>query len=72
MANALKCGMLRESHGIIVEVPSAVIDDPTGDELDAVLCLIQAAWSWQARERRYGAPEDLDKLEGWIADPSVC
>jgi hypothetical protein len=47
----------------------ALVDDASGDALDAVLCLIQAAWA-QARhaqgEARYGLPVDLDPLEGWI------
>ena len=44
-------------------------DDPSGDCLDAVLCLVQAAWA-QARHAggapRYGLPEGVDPLEGWI------
>ena len=37
---------------------------PAGDSLDAVLCLMQAAW---ASERPgYGLPADIDPLEGWI------
>lgn len=46
----------------------ALINDPQGDTLDAVLCLIQAAWA-EAQHRqgdaRYGLPE-FDPLEGWI------
>lgn len=44
-------------------------DDASGDCLDAVLCLVQAAWA-QARHAegapRYGLPEEMDPLEGWI------
>ena len=46
-----------------------LVDDASGDSLDAVLCLVQAAWA-QRRQRegapRYGLPADLDPLEGWI------
>lgn len=38
--------------------------DGSGDKLDAVLCLMQAAWASQ--QARYGMPEDMDALEGWI------
>lgn len=38
--------------------------DATGDKLDAVLCLVQAAWASQ--QPRLGLPEQLDTLEGWI------
>ncbi|MHB8948804.1 MAG: DUF429 domain-containing protein [Rhodoferax sp.] len=47
----------------------ALVDDARGDALDAVLCLVQAAWA-QARQAqgdaRYGLPLDVDPLEGWI------
>ena len=47
----------------------ALVDDASGDALDAVLCLMQAAWA-QARHDEgaplYGLPIDLDPLEGWI------
>jgi hypothetical protein len=42
----------------------ALVDDGSADRLDAVLCLMQAAW---ASERPgYGLPDDVDPLEGWI------
>jgi len=44
----------------------ACIADPAGDLLDAVLCLVQAAWGWQRREQRYGLPGTVDPVEGWI------
>jgi hypothetical protein len=47
-----------------------LLDDATGDRLDALLCAVQAAWACTQRETGYGAPYDLDALEGWIADPN--
>ncbi|WP_298933825.1 DUF429 domain-containing protein [uncultured Ramlibacter sp.] len=44
----------------------AVVADASGDSLDAVLCLVQAAWAQQQGAPRYGLPEQLDPLEGWI------
>jgi hypothetical protein len=47
----------------------ALVDDPSGDSLDAVLCLLQAAWAWQRRDdpaRPFGLPAGVDPLEGWI------
>ena len=44
-------------------------DDPSGDALDAVLCLLQAAWAQTKHETGhpcYGLPQDVDPLEGWI------
>ena len=46
----------------------ALVDDASGDRLDAVLCVLQAAWAWTqhlAGRPRYGLPES-DPLEGWI------
>ena len=44
----------------------ALADDASGDSLDAVLCLMQAAWALQQGAPRYGMPTDMDPLEGWI------
>ncbi|MFC5521191.1 DUF429 domain-containing protein [Polaromonas jejuensis] len=44
----------------------ALIDDASGDSLDAVLCLLQAAWAQQQGAPRYGLPLEMDPLEGWI------
>lgn len=44
----------------------ALVHDASGDSLDAVLCLVQAAWAAQHGSPRYGLPDGLDALEGWI------
>jgi hypothetical protein len=47
----------------------ALVDDASGDALDAVLCLLQAAWGQQRYELGdplYGLPAGMDPLEGWI------
>jgi len=43
-----------------------LIADGSGDRLDAVLCLMQAAWGAQHGGPGYGLPTDIDPLEGWI------
>ncbi len=48
-----------------------IIDDATGDQMDALLCAIQAAWAWTQRDNGFGIPEDVDTLEGWITDPGL-
>lgn len=52
---------LRLSHAQRDEL----VDDGSGDRLDAVLCLVQAAWA--SRQPRYGLPAEVDPIEGWIA-----
>jgi hypothetical protein len=44
----------------------ALVADASGDSLDAVLCLVQAAWAARHGPPRYGLPDHLDPLEGWI------
>jgi hypothetical protein len=47
----------------------ALVEDASGDSLDATLCLMQAAWAQQQHEAGaplYGLPSDMDSLEGWI------
>jgi hypothetical protein len=47
----------------------ALVEDASGDTLDAVLCMTQAAWAAQRHAQGdacYGLPPDLDPLEGWI------
>jgi hypothetical protein len=57
--------------GVRLRVPAAVgkaaIADASGDTLDALACVAQAAWSAMRRGERYGLPSSTDALEGWIA-----
>jgi hypothetical protein len=41
-----------------------LVDDASGDKLDAVLCLMLAAWADQRAD--FGQPAGMDALEGWI------
>jgi hypothetical protein len=43
-----------------------LVEDASGDMLDAVLCALQSAWACQRREQNFGLPPDIDPLEGWI------
>jgi hypothetical protein len=71
LINALELGQTR--WGIRLKLSHAQRDalaqDASGDALDAVLCLVQAAWGQRAQAQgdvRYGLPADTDPLEGWI------
>lgn len=47
----------------------ALIEDATGDALDAVLCLMQVAWGQMQHLQgapQFGLPLEMDPLEGWI------
>jgi hypothetical protein len=41
-----------------------LVDDASGDRLDAVLCLVQAAWA--SARPSCGLPARIDPVEGWI------
>jgi Protein of unknown function (DUF429) len=41
-----------------------VVADVSGDRLDAVLCMVQAAWA--STRPNFGLPAQIDPLEGWI------
>ena len=48
-----------------------LVDDASGDSLDAVICMMQTAWAQQRFEQGdplYGLPHDMDRLEGWIVN----
>lgn len=49
----------------------ALAADASGDRLDALLCLMQAAWA--STRAGFGLPAEVDALEGWIvsADPET-
>ena len=42
----------------------ALVADGSADRLDAVLCLVQAAWASEGDG--FGLPAEIDPLEGWI------
>lgn len=43
---------------------TSLVDDASGDRLDAALCLMQAGWA--AARPGFGLPADVDAIEGWI------
>lgn len=60
---------LLRDYGVRLDATPDVIDDPSGDAMDALLCAIQAAWAAQQGTPRFGQPLGVDSLEGWINDP---
>ena len=43
-----------------------ILDDGSGDSLDAAICAAQAAWGWRRRTRNFGLPDRIEPGEGWI------
>lgn len=71
LLNALELGQTR--LGLRIQLShaqrDALVDDVSGDSLDAALCLMQAAWAEQQHANGhagYGLPDSMDPLEGWI------
>lgn len=56
--------------GLPTHLPPALrrrlVEDASGDSLDAVLCLVQTAWALGHPGGRYSLPDQFDPLEGWI------
>ena len=68
LVEALEQGRSRLGLRLVTAPPlrAQLIDDPSGDSVDAVLCLVQAAWGERQGAPWYGLPEGMDPLEGWI------
>jgi hypothetical protein len=71
LVDALEQG--RSAWGLRLKLRPAqrehLVQDPKGDRVDAVLCLMQAAWAHQRAESgdaHWGLPPQLDPVEGWI------
>jgi hypothetical protein len=66
IVRALKAGL---PLGVRVKLAKAleteIVNDGSGDLLDAVICATQAAWGWARRETNYGFPA-AHAAEGWI------
>ncbi len=74
LINALENGQAALLHSVGLRLKlthaqrDALADDASGDTLDAVLCLLQAAWAQAQHEAghpSWGLPA-FDPLEGWI------
>ncbi len=76
LVDALERGLsqrLAGHQGLRLKLSSAqrdhLLTDAKGDRLDAVLCLMQAAWAQRQREEgcaQWGLPAHMDPVEGWI------
>ncbi len=66
MLDALRLGRTRLALKLSCprSIEAGLLDDSSGDRLDAVLCLMQAAWS--SVQPGFGVPEHVDPIEGWI------
>jgi len=49
-----------------------LVEDASGDTLDAAICALQAAWGFQRRQHNYGLPKGRDAIEGWIVSVPVA
>lgn len=61
--------------GFSITLPTVMqkemLNDPTGDRLDAALCAIQAAWAYTRRHKGYGVHKECHPNDGWIIDPRL-
>ena len=64
IVSALERGAAGVACALDALLRRSLIADPSGDRLDAVLCLVQAARASQ--RTNYGLPACVDPVEGWI------
>ena len=67
----LRQGDILPTHGVRVVVDDSIADDPGADDLDALLCVVQAAAACLRRQDQFGCPDNLVPEEGWIAEPTI-
>lgn len=69
LVDALEQGRVRDAPRLKLghALRETLVADTSGDRLDAVLCLVQAAWA--AGQPRFGMPDPVDPVEGWIVGP---
>ena len=76
LVDGLVSQRLQDEFGIRIAIDPAICDElieqESADALDAVLCALQAAWSWTRRDQGWGIPKQVDPLEGWIVDPGLA
>ena len=71
LLTAVEDGTTRLALRLALQSPQriALERDAQGDQIDAVMCLMQAAWGFQRAASPgagYGLPRVVDPLEGWI------
>lgn len=76
IVSGLQSVQLKDHYGLTMtlneENTEQLVEDPTGDLLDSLLCAIQGAWAYEQRGSSpalYGILRECDPLEGWIVDP---
>jgi Protein of unknown function (DUF429) len=76
IVNRLLSSEIEKWYGLRVELPDEMsgrlVEDPKGDELDAVLCSVQGGWAWLQMLDNCWAPEAYKRIEGWIMDPLLA
>ncbi len=73
IVNGLRSSEIEKWFGMRVqmsdEMSERLVEEPKGDELDAVLCSVQGGWAWLQRFNICELPEVCKRTEGWIVDP---
>ena len=76
IVNGLRSSEIEKWYGLRVqlsdEMSESLVEDPKGDELDAVLCSVQGGWAWLQRVDKCQVLEAYKSIEGWIMDPLVA
>lgn len=78
LIEGLQSQAFQEKYGFKIDLSNIdaqiVIKEKGADQLDAILCAIQAAWSYRCRDSHWGIPNNINHLpsqQGWIPDPNL-
>jgi Protein of unknown function (DUF429) len=75
LLRGLESAVLKDIYGFTVQMDAfwreELVQDPSADALDSLLCAVQAAWAYEKRDEGYGVPPECDPDEGWILDPAL-
>ena len=75
MVHLLSNNKLSNLYGFSLTLPqkmqAELVEETQGDQLDALLCTLQAAAAACRISSNYGIPDHADAAEGWITDPTV-
>ena len=73
LVEGLLSSQLPKQYGLSLEIKTTMAEvlvlDPSADQLDSLLCAIQAGWA--ISQPLFGIPTDCDPTEGWIVDPAL-
>ncbi len=75
LSTSLQSPSVEDWYGFRVELNEdqveVCVSDPTGDQLDSILCAVQAAWYYKNKHFLFSHIDEVNSFEGSIVDPAI-